>query len=121
MISYRFLTNDESAALYQCFLAAFSDYLVDMRTTEEQFAQRLTRDGVELELSAGAFMADEMIGFYMNGLGSWQVYPYDLRCRNRGSTGASPQRCSAGSVQFHAAAVAIPRFEPISARGVEQQ
>jgi ribosomal protein S18 acetylase RimI-like enzyme len=75
MISYRFLTNDDCAALYQCFLAAFSDYLVDMRTTAEQFAQRLTRDGVELELSAGAFVADEMIGFYMNGLGSWQGIP----------------------------------------------
>src|SRR5262245_1543683 len=72
MISYRFLTNDDSAALYQCFLAAFSDYLVDMRSTEEQFAQRLTRDGVELELSAGAFEKEEMVGFYMNGAGSWQ-------------------------------------------------
>ncbi len=72
MISYRFLTNDDCAPLYRCFLAAFSDYLVDMRTTEEQFAHRLTRDGVELELSAAAFVIDDMVGFYMNGTGSWQ-------------------------------------------------
>jgi ribosomal protein S18 acetylase RimI-like enzyme len=43
-----------------------------MRTSEEQFSQRLIRDGVELEMSGGAFVGDMMVGFYLNGLGSWQ-------------------------------------------------
>ncbi|HKE59843.1 MAG TPA: GNAT family N-acetyltransferase [Pyrinomonadaceae bacterium] len=95
MANYRFLTNDDRAALYQCFLAAFSDYLVDMWTTAEQFAQRLTRDGVELELSAGAFVNDEMVGFYMNGIGSWQGVPtvYDA------GTGVVPEHRRKGVAQ----------------------
>ena len=40
--------------------------------SEEQFEQRLKRDGVELEISAGAFDGERMIGFYMNGRGMWQ-------------------------------------------------
>jgi len=47
--------------------------------TEEQFEQRVKRDGVELELSAGAFDGERMIGFYMNGRGLWhgQETAYD--------------------------------------------
>ena len=40
--------------------------------TQEQFAQRLARDAVQMELSAAAFHDDRMIGFYINGIGEWQ-------------------------------------------------
>ena len=43
-----------------------------MQMSEQQFAQRLTRDGVQLEISAAAFDDDRMIGFYMNGFGDWE-------------------------------------------------
>jgi len=69
---YRLLTAADFSSLYACFLKAFSDYAVDMRMSEQQFAQRLTRDGVQLEISVGAFDDERMIGFYMNGLGDWQ-------------------------------------------------
>src|ERR1041385_4564389 len=69
---YRSLTDADFASLYACFLEAFSDYQVDMRMSEQQFAQRVTRDGVQLEISAGAFDEDRMIGFYMNALGDWE-------------------------------------------------
>lgn len=69
---YRLLTAADFSSLHTCFLEAFSDYEVDMRMSEEQFAQRLMRDGVQLEISAGAFDNDRMIGFYINGLGDWQ-------------------------------------------------
>jgi len=69
---YRLLTAADFSSLYACFLEAFSDYAVDMRLTEQQFAKRLTRDGVQLEISVGAFDDERMIGFYMNGLGEWQ-------------------------------------------------
>jgi ribosomal protein S18 acetylase RimI-like enzyme len=39
--------------------------------SEEQFEQRLKRDGVDFELSAGAFDGERMIGFYMNARGMW--------------------------------------------------
>jgi ribosomal protein S18 acetylase RimI-like enzyme len=72
MLSYRLLTATDFSTLYACFLDAFSDYQVDMQMSEQQFAQRLTRDGVQLEISAGAFDDDRMIGFYINALGDWQ-------------------------------------------------
>jgi len=37
-----------------------------------QFEQRVTRDGVALEISAAAFEAYRMIAFYMNGRGIWR-------------------------------------------------
>jgi ribosomal protein S18 acetylase RimI-like enzyme len=72
MIAYRLLTTADFYSLYDCFLTAFSDYVVDMRMSREQFRQRLTRDGVCMELSAGAFDGERMIGFCMNALGEWQ-------------------------------------------------
>jgi ribosomal protein S18 acetylase RimI-like enzyme len=72
MLSYRVLTAADFSSLYECFLEAFSDYQVDMQMSEQEFAQRLNRDGVQLEISAGAFDDERMIGFYMNALGDWQ-------------------------------------------------
>ena len=72
MISYRLLSAADLIPLYECFLEAFSDYQVDMQMSREQFEQRIARDGVRLEISAGAFDNEKMIGFYMNGRGSWQ-------------------------------------------------
>jgi len=75
----RFLTAADFHQLYECFLDAFSDYQISLQMTEEQFEQRVQRDGVELELSAGAFDGERMIGFYMNGRGMWhgQETAYD--------------------------------------------
>lgn len=72
MLSYRLLSNAGFSSLYKCFLEAFADYQVNMQMSEQEFAQRLTRDGVQMEISVGAFEDDRMIGFYMNGLGDWQ-------------------------------------------------
>lgn len=71
MITYRLLTPADFTSLYECFLEAFSDYQVDMRMSQEQFEQRISRDGVRLEISAGAFDGNRMIGFYMNASGMW--------------------------------------------------
>lgn len=75
MITYRLLSAADSAKLFECFLEAFSDYQVDMRVSREEFEQRLVRDGVRLEISAGAFDETRMVGFYMNALGEWQGKP----------------------------------------------
>ena len=72
MINYRFLSSADSTSVFECFLAAFSDYEVEMRASREEFEQRLVRDGVQLEISAGAFDNGRMVGFYMNALGEWQ-------------------------------------------------
>ena len=70
-ITYRLLSSADSISLFECFLHAFSDYQVDMRMSREQFEQRLARDGVQLEISAGAFDGSRMIGFYLNAVGEW--------------------------------------------------
>ena len=75
MITYRLLSAADSAKLFECFLEAFSDYQVDMRASREEFEQRLVRDGVRLEISAGAFDETRMVGFYMNALGDWKGRP----------------------------------------------
>jgi ribosomal protein S18 acetylase RimI-like enzyme len=72
MITCRLLSRADSNSLYECFLAAFSDYEVDMQMSRQQFEQRLVRDGVQLEISAGAFDESRMIGFYLNAPGEWQ-------------------------------------------------
>lgn len=72
MISYRLLSATDLIPLYQCFLDAFSDYQVDMQMSQQQFEQRLARDGVQLELSGAAFDRGSMVAFYMNGVGSWR-------------------------------------------------
>lgn len=72
MIAHRLLSNDDFDPMYECFLLAFSDYEVDMRMSREQFRQRLTRDGVRLDLTAAAFDGERMIGFCLNGFGEWQ-------------------------------------------------
>lgn len=72
MITYRLLSAADLITLHECFLAAFSDYEVDMQMSLEQFQQRILRDGVRLEMSAGAFDEKRMIGFYMNATGMWQ-------------------------------------------------
>ena len=73
MINYRLLSDHDFDSLYICFLAAFSDYEVDMQMSREQFRQRIVRDGVRMEMSAGAFDANQqMIGFWINGVGTWQ-------------------------------------------------
>ena len=72
MIAYRLLSDEDFISLYDCFLAAFSDYAVDMQMSREQFQRRLTRDGVRLDLSAAVFDGERMIGFCMNAFGEWQ-------------------------------------------------
>ena len=71
MITYRLLSSSDFPSLYECFLEAFSDYQVDMRMSQEQFEQRIVRDGVRLQISAGAFDGNRMVGFYMNASGMW--------------------------------------------------
>ena len=56
MVFYRLLSASDLPSLYDCFLEAFSDYQVDMRMSREQFDQRIARDGVQLEISAGDMM-----------------------------------------------------------------
>ena len=75
MITCRLLSSADLIPLYECFLAAFSDYHVNMQMAQEEFERRILRDGVRLEISAGAFDENGMIGFYLNATGLWHGKP----------------------------------------------
>ena len=77
MASFVVLKNDEMifhslqnipiSALAATFNHAFSDYLVPFHLSEAQLENKLLSDGVRLELSAGAFEGDHLIGFILHG------------------------------------------------------
>ena len=92
MITYRLLSRADFTPLYECFLEAFVDYQVAMRMSQEQFQQRILRDGARLEISAGAFDGNRMIGFYINASGMWlgKLTAYDA------GTGVVPDYRSQG-------------------------
>ncbi|UCF78428.1 MAG: GNAT family N-acetyltransferase [Candidatus Eiseniibacteriota bacterium] len=65
----KFLSRDSLPQLYRSFCEAFSDYVLDMsHVTEEKFLSRVTKNGISLESSVGAFDGNKMVGFTMVGL-----------------------------------------------------
>src|SRR5687768_12381337 len=53
------------------FNLAFSDYVIPMHFTEPQLIEKLTRDGINLEHSVGAFDGEKLVGFILQGVGQW--------------------------------------------------
>ena len=70
-MEYRFLQSEIFPQLYATFVAAFSDYVVKMQPSEEQFSEMLTRRGIRFDLSVGAFSGNRLVGFNLNGLDFW--------------------------------------------------
>lgn len=58
--------------LFDAFRRAFVDYSVPIALTRTQLAEIHRRRGVRLDLSAGAFAGDALVGFTFNGLGEWE-------------------------------------------------
>lgn len=70
----RTLSQDDFESLYAAFQAAFSDYVVKLSPTKEQFAEMITRRGWAPELSVGAFDGGTMVGFTINGIDGDRAY-----------------------------------------------
>lgn len=70
-ITYRFLSPDYFAALHAALLEAFSDYIVPFQLTEAQFKNHIALNAVDINNSVGAFGGGKMVGFTLNGFGSW--------------------------------------------------
>lgn len=54
------------------FNQAFSDYVIPMHFTAATLLEKLTRDGINLEHSVGAFEGEKLVGFILQGLGEWE-------------------------------------------------
>jgi len=71
-IQYKLLSNTPIEAIHRAWIDAFSDYAVPISTTLEELIYMLERRGYEPGLSLGAFDDDLLVGFTLNGLGTWQ-------------------------------------------------
>jgi hypothetical protein len=64
----RFLTEKSIPELYQTFIEAFSDYAIDMNyMSAESLLNRALKNGIDFELSVGAYDNGQMVGFTMIG------------------------------------------------------
>jgi len=59
--------------IHRTFQEAFSDYAMDMSSlTEERLRVRCVKNGVDWDVSVGAFDRDRMVGFTLIGIDEWQ-------------------------------------------------
>ena len=86
MTHFKDLKHISLQTLADTFNLAFSDYVIPMHFTERQLIEKLTRDGINLEHSAGAFDGDKLVGFILQGIGKWEGH---LTAYN-GGTGVIP-------------------------------
>ena len=66
-MTFRTLQGTPIAILTLAFNRAFSDYLVPVQMTEAQLQNKIASESVRLDLSAGAFVGEELIGFILHG------------------------------------------------------
>ncbi len=78
-MEYKFLTHERFETIYDAFINSFSDYVVKMQPTKKQFKEMLTRRGVRLDISIGAYNDKQLIGFNLNGIGKFnnEITIYD--------------------------------------------
>jgi len=68
---YRFLSDAYFPKLYGTFVEAFSDYVFPFVLREDQFRNHIELNGVDLTRSAACLENGDVIGFSLNGFGTW--------------------------------------------------
>ncbi len=66
-MKFRTLENTSIADLVHVFNEAFSDYLVPIHLTKEQLLNKIIAEGIQKELSVGAFEGEKLVGFILHG------------------------------------------------------
>jgi len=110
-MEYRFLQKEDFPQLYSTFIKAFSDYVVKMQPSEEQFSEMLTRRGIRYDLSVGAFSGHQLVGFNLNSLDLWKgrLTVYDT------GTGVIPEYRGQG-IASQIFAFSFPKLKQVSAQ-----
>jgi len=68
-IRYQYLSHDHLPEIHQTFIEAFSDYSVDVSyMTLDVISKRAVKNGIDYELSVGAFDNNIMVGFTLVGI-----------------------------------------------------
>lgn len=73
--NFSFLREQDIPELYNTFHAAFSDYMVPIKLTREDFAMKIKREGIQPTFCVGAYFGQEMVGFVLTGIGEWLGKP----------------------------------------------
>jgi len=69
--SCRFLDESCFTQLYETFIEAFSDYVFPFALTEQQFRNHINLNGVDLTRTVGCYENTRLVGFSLNGFGTW--------------------------------------------------
>lgn len=85
--TFSFLKERDIAELYDVFNLAFSDYIVPIKVSREEFTMKFKREGIEPTFSAGAFYGQKLVGFVLTGIGEWLGRPTAYN----GGTGVVPE------------------------------
>lgn len=67
MITFNTLTDISTEKILASFNHAFSDYVVPLQLSQQQFEAKLKSDRIQLSLSVGAFEGNELIAFILHG------------------------------------------------------
>src|SRR5258706_13798692 len=67
MTGFQTLENTNKIDLLEAFNRSFSDYIVPLSLTYDQFESKIQIDRIDLELSIGAFENNKLIGFILHG------------------------------------------------------
>jgi ribosomal protein S18 acetylase RimI-like enzyme len=70
-LEYRTLEKASIHEVHQCFLDAFSDYIVDIRMSESSFREMNALRAVDYGLSVGAFSGQRLVGITLNAKDQW--------------------------------------------------
>jgi len=74
-MEYRSLENESFEKIHHCFSEAFSDYIIKVQLPFEKFQRTMIRNGVNLKFSIGLYDKGNLVGFILNGVGTWNNIP----------------------------------------------
>jgi ribosomal protein S18 acetylase RimI-like enzyme len=111
MPEIRSLAGESGNRIFEAFAAAFADYSVPVDMSKADFDEDNARRGLDPAISLGAYQGDRLVGFVMNGRGTWAGRPaaYDV------GTGVLPEARGAGL----AGTLAARLVEFLPSRGLE--
>lgn len=87
-MDFRVLNHTTLSEVLRTFNQSFSDYVIPLQLTEDLLIKKMKNDGINLELSAGAFEEDKLAGFILNGTGVFNGIPTAYN----GGTGVIPSK-----------------------------
>lgn len=92
MFEIRTLGTESQERIYRSFMEAFADYSVPVTWSFEEFRASNIRRGLDTAVCFGAFEGDRLVGFILNGRGTWDGLPaaYDA------GTGVVPEARGSG-------------------------